>query len=179
MLSKRRCYHSREVRDSLTFLLVVASGVLGYLVYSQNAALKDQQRQINDLSAKLEARSKSSSLELQSQCAKQAALVYKESGWEKEATAGYENHYNEKFNKCFVITQNTDTKIAPGKITISRFLSDAFEGRNLGNYFWQSDKTKKYWQVAPYTCDVTLPSGEKKGCRSSEEFDELLKVYMQ
>lgn len=157
----------------------MAAGILGYLAYSQNAALKGQQRQIHELNAKLETTPKSSSLDLQAQCARQAALIYKDSGWEKEVMAGYENHYNEKLNKCFVIMQNTDTKIAPGKITTSRFLSDAFEGRNLGNYFWQSDKTKKYWEVAPYTCDVTLPSGEKKVCKSSEEFEELLKVYMQ
>jgi hypothetical protein len=26
---------------------------------------------------------------------------------------------------------------------------------------------------------VTLPSGEKKLCHSSDEFDELIKVYME
>jgi hypothetical protein len=167
------------MRDALIFALIVAVGVLGWMLHSQNATLTDQQKQVRELDAKIEAKAKSGGLELQAQCTKQAAIAFKESGWEKEQMAGYENHYNERLNKCFVIMQNTDVKSTPGQIITSRFLSDAFEGKNLGNYFWESDRKKKYWEVAPFTCDVTVPSGEKKTCKSSDEFEELLKVYMQ
>lgn len=167
------------MRDALIFALIVAVCVLGWLVHAQTGALADQQKQIHELNTKIEARVKTGGLELQAQCAKQATTAFKESGWEKESLAGYENHYNEKLNKCLVIMQNTDTKTAPGKIITSRYLSDAFEGKNLGNYFWESDRTKKYYEVAPFECDVTIPSGEKKTCKSSDEFEELLKVYMQ
>jgi hypothetical protein len=167
------------MRDTLIFALIVAVGVLGYLVHAQNTTLTDQQRQIKELSVKLESKSNSAGLELQAQCAKQAAMVYKESGLDGKSFAGYVNHYNEKLNKCVVIVQNTDTKVAPGRITNSRFVYDAFEGTSLGDYFWQSEKNKPYGDVPPFTCDVIFPSGERKVCHSSDEFDELLKTYMR
>jgi hypothetical protein len=167
------------MRDALIFALIVAVGVLGWMVHAQNATLTEQQKQLHDLDTKFGTKEKSVGLELQAQCAKQAAIVFKQSGWEKEQMASYENHYNEKLNKCFVILQNTDHKTTPGQIITSRYLSDAFEGKNLGNYFWESERNRKYWEVTPFMCDVTIPSGEKKTCKSSDEFDELLKVYMQ
>ena len=167
------------MRDALIMLLLVAVGGLAYFSLSQYAAIKDHERQIRELNAKVESRSKMASLELQEKCSKQAALAYAESGWAKEPAAGYENHYNDKLNKCFVIMQNMDTKTEKGRVITTKFLSDAFEGKNLGNYFWESDKVKKFWEVAPSMCDVTVPSGEKKVCHSSDEFEELIKVYMQ
>jgi hypothetical protein len=167
------------MRDTIILVLIIAVASLGYLMHSQNRVLSDQQRQIRDLNVKLEAKYKSAGLELQAQCAKQAALVYKDSGWEKASIAGYENHYNEKLNKCFVAMQNTDVKTSAGRLTTSRFLVDAFEGKTLGTYFWQSAKNTPYGEVPPFECDVTISSGEKKVCHSSDEFEELLKVYMQ
>ena len=70
----------RVMRDTLIFLLIVAVGVLGSQIRWQNFALINQQRQIKELSAKLESKSKSAGLELQAQCAKQAAVVYKDNG---------------------------------------------------------------------------------------------------
>jgi hypothetical protein len=91
---------------------------------------------------------------------------------------GYVNHYNEKMNGCFMVISSTDTKTSPGRIFTNVTLVDAFEGKAFGNYAWQSDPVKKYWEVAPFLCDVTLPSGEKKACKSDVEFKELIKVYM-
>jgi hypothetical protein len=58
-------------------------------------------------------------------------------------------------------------------------VSDAFEGKSYAEYAWKSEKGKKYWEVKPFVCKVTLPSGEKKDCASSDEFDDLVKVYME
>jgi len=75
--------------------------------------------------------------------------------------------------------ENTDAKSSPGTIFTSKTLTDAFEGKVYGNYIWSTQKGKKYWEVPPLECKVTLPSGEEKACHSSDEFDELVKQYME
>jgi hypothetical protein len=168
----------RHMRDALIFVLFVAVAVLAYLVHSQNAVLTNQLREVKDLSAEIEAKHKTHSLELQAECSKQAARVFKADGWDKKKDqAVYQNHYNEKLNKCFVL--EVVTTMTAGQFMTTKFLSDAFEGKTVANYSWVSDKVKKYWEVAPFVCSVTLPSGEGKACQSSDEFDELIKSYLE
>jgi len=168
------------MRDALLFALIVALAVLGYLLHSDNAVLTDQQRQIHELSTKIEARAKTASLELQEKCSKQAREEFVEDGWKKEPMASFANHYNEKMNKCFILIQNTTpTKPADGTFFTGKILLDAFEGKAYGQYDWKSDKVKKYWEVAPFNCKGTLLSGEEKFCHSSDEFDKIVKLYMQ
>jgi hypothetical protein len=160
--------------------LIVIVAILGYLLHTQSALLADQQRQIHDLNARIDARSKTASLELQEKCSKQAEEQYAANGWKKEQMASYTNHYNEKMNKCFALIENTTpAKPADGTFFTNKILFDAFEGKTYGEYDWRSDKVKKYWEVAPFNCKGTLPSGEEKVCHSSDEFDEIVKPYMQ
>lgn len=149
------------MRDTVIAGLVVAVGVLGYFTISQR-------RQIRDLSSKASA----SSLALQGSCAKQAAIAYKDSGWAEDSMAGYQDHYNQKLDKCFVMMANT--KDVGGKLRHIRQLMDAFEGRELG-YFW----TDVADPAGVIDCRVTLPSGEEQHCRGQEEFDHLVNVYMR
>jgi len=168
------------MRDALIFALIAAVAVLGYVLHTQGAALADQERQIRELNAKMEAKAKAAGLELQASCSKQARQEYNENGWKKEQMAGFTNHYNEKMNKCFVLIENTTPlKPADGTFITYKTLYDAFEGKAYGDYAWRSDKVKKYWEVAPFMCKGTLLSGEEKSCHSSYEFDEIVKLYMQ
>ncbi len=82
-------------------------------------------------------------------------------------------------NKCFIEVESNDWKTAPGTVFTSRVVSDAFEGKVYAHYLWRSDKVKKYWEVPPLQCAVTLPSGEEKNCHSSDEFDALVKEYLE
>jgi hypothetical protein len=119
------------------------------------------------------------SFDFQERCAKQAREQFQQSYWSKQEMTGFTNHYNEKLNRCFMLVESTDVKTDPGTMWINKTLLDAFEGRELATYSWHSDKVKKYWQVPPFQCEVTLPSGEKKICNSDAEFEELIKVYME
>jgi hypothetical protein len=58
-------------------------------------------------------------------------------------------------------------------------LFDAYEGKTYGEYNWHTVKDKKYWEVPPFMCKVVLPSGDDKLCTSDNEFDELIKTYME
>ncbi len=119
------------------------------------------------------------SLDLQEKCAKQAQQAFKRDGFEKEQLASFSNHYSEKLNKCFVRYDTTDASSTPGIMFVNKVVSDAFEGKVYGEYMWRSDKVKKYWEVPPVQCTVTLPSGEEKTCHSPDEFDTLVKQYME
>jgi cell division protein FtsL len=175
-----KCYDLPEMRDFLIFALIVIIAILGYRLFSNNAVLTDQQRQIHELNTKIEEKAKTISLELQQQCSKQAREEYAENGWKKEPIASYTNHYNTKMNKCFMLIESTTpTKPSDGTFFVTKLLFDAFEGKSYGEWEWQSDKAKKYWEVAPITCKGTLLSGEEKVCHSSGEFDEVVKLYMQ
>jgi hypothetical protein len=94
-------------------------------------------------------------------------------GWKKEPFAAYANHYHQKLNKCFI-------EIYSMKVpSVSMSVSDAFEGKEYAEYSWINTQGKKYWEVKPVTCKVTLLSGDEKTCGSQEEFERLIKVYME
>lgn len=120
---------------------------------------------------------KGANLEFQKKCADQAAAVFKELGWNKKPWAVYSNHYQPTMNKCFVRIENTAIENHAPSTSIN--VSDAFEGKVYADYFWLNSEGKKYWEVKPFMCKVTLLSGEEKVCQSKEEFDELVKVYME
>lgn len=123
--------------------------------------------------------SAAAALDFQEKCARQAREEFRLYGWDKHTMAVVLNHYNAQLNKCFMEVQDTDTKSAPGQIVTSRNVLDAFEGKMYASYIWSTEKNKKYWEVPPLECKVTSLSGGEKVCRSSEEFDELVKQFMQ
>jgi len=159
------------VRNAAIVLLIISVVVLGLLLRSQIAALREQRRQVQELNSKLESLSKTTSLDLQGKCAQQARERFTFEGFDKHAMANFLSHYNTKLNKCFVQIASTDAK----KPTIStyRTVSDAFEGRVLAEYM------KNWKEASPFVCKVTPLSGEERFCHSDEEFDALVKQYME
>jgi hypothetical protein len=165
-----------------TALLLVCVAVLGFIARSQSVALREQQRKVRELNAKLESNSTPAvSLELQEKCARQAREEFKHEGLEGKQTANFSNHYNPKLGKCFVEVEYTDFK-TPGGIFVSRTVVDAFEGKVYASYMWNNNTKKKYWEVPPLKCSVTLLSGEEKLCNSEdgpEGFNAQVKQYME
>ena len=166
------------MRMALALLLLVCAA-LGSLAYWQAAALRQERRQAQQLSAKLDSMSRTATLDLQEKCARQAREEFRLYGWDKHEMADVSNHYNAKLNKCFMQIQDTDAKTVRGTIVTSKSISDAFEGKVYADYIWSTQKNKKYWEVPPLVCKVTLLSGEEKICHSSGEFDELVKQFME
>jgi hypothetical protein len=166
------------VKKLVTVLLIIALGILGLFAYSQSVALRQERLQVQELTAKLDSAPKTASLELQEKCAKQAREEFN-AYWERDENADFTNHYNTKLNKCFVLIRYIDTKTVPGDIWTHRELFDAFESKDYGEYDWKTEKGKKYWEVPPVVCKVTRSSGEETICHSSDEFDALVKEYME
>jgi hypothetical protein len=158
----------------------VLLGVLLIAVFVLWAAERSKSAEITKLEDSLRAsktKAETVSLEMQGKCAKQAAVSFTESGWKRTALVDYTNHYNAGLNKCFI--EITSTEVERGTPSHSTILADAFEGNVYGRYLWINSQGKKWWEVSPTECTVTTVSGEEKSCSSSEEFDALLKVYMQ
>lgn len=160
----------------LAAFLVITIGILGFRSYKQTQDIAALQKRLDGF---VEAKPKNGSLELQGKCAEQSQRFFKESGYTLKDMAQYEDHYNVRLNKCFVVLDNTDFKTVPGTSFISRNLFDAFEGKSFGEYIWKSDKVKKYWEVKPMMCSVTAERGEKISCDSEDKYNELIKVYME
>lgn len=166
------------MRTAVLLLLVICFG-LGLLTYFQSATLREQRAQILQLNVKVQSMPKNATLDLQEKCARQAREEFKLYGWDKRETAALSNHYNATVNKCFMEIAAADTKSVRGEMVESKTVSDAFEGKVVGSYIWGTQKNKKYWEVPPLQCKVTLTSGEEKICHSEKEFDEMVKQYME
>jgi hypothetical protein len=135
------------------------------------------------------------SLQQQEICAKQAKAYFQEYNAEdqKASTADYKSiggdyvsHYNTKLNKCFVLVSSNGERPG-GQTSVSTQLVDAFERRTYADYWWRSQKDKKYWEVPPTTCELT-PKGkpalnedqrETTNCSSKGEFDAFVAKYME
>jgi hypothetical protein len=164
----------------LAALLFLLALILALHIYRQQATIRDQRNQLLDLQKKVAAdlAPKTAPIEYQEKCAEQARRAFNEMGYKPKDFAVYENHYNTKLSKCFIMIQNTDTTYSP-TIWTHKSLLDAYEGRAYAEYSWHTVKNKKYWEVPPFMCKVILPTGEDHYCKSDEEFEELIRSYMQ
>lgn len=173
----------------ITLLLLIAVAALAWQSHSQNLAIAELQRRIQDLTVKLGERANSEMLDLQDKCATQAGRLFREGGWSSLPLTGYTNHYNTALNRCFVEIETTDNNIAligrgvspppsredAGSVFENRYVYDVFEGKEYAEYMWKANRNGN----SPLACIVTLPSGDKKQCTSENEFEELIRVYMR
>jgi len=89
-----------------------------------------------------------------------------------QSSASFANHFNYDLNSCFmVITRVSST----GSIPSSGELLDAVEGNEIGDYVLAA---RPDGTITPMFCEVTSRSGEKRFCKSKEEFDEMVRPYM-
>ncbi|HSP17277.1 MAG TPA: hypothetical protein VLV78_21215 [Thermoanaerobaculia bacterium] len=159
-------------------ILCVAVIALAILLNREFTHLRQVEHAVQQLNSNKAQETASESLELQAKCSAQARKEFEYEGLAKKDMAGYESHYSPELKRCFVATSLTDAKTNPKVIWTTRSVYDAFEGKEYATYVWHTVEGKKYWEVPPFQCEVTLPSGEKKICHSDDEFNELIQPYM-
>jgi hypothetical protein len=162
----------------LAFFIAAFIFALTYFLYHQDAVIKAQGRTIEKLTEELSKKPKDVPLELQEKCAAQAKRKVDELGFNNKALAGFENHYNDQMSKCFVEIDDIDSTNAP-TIWTHKSLIDAYGGKSYGEYHWHTEKDKKYWEVLPFSCKVLSSSGEDQICKSNDEYEALIKVYLE
>lgn len=120
--------------------------------------------------------SKKDDYELQEKCANKSMEWFKGefgNGFKSEKDGqwlyNYQNHYNKKFNKCFVVLHMTHLPKGNDKTgTYMKDLIDVNENKGYGSYFGSIGAMK------PGQCEV-----QGKYCSSEGEWDLLVKPYME
>lgn len=145
-----------------------------------NQTIEDQKETIEELTTDLEDQKKTVeelneeiqtvNLEEQERCASQASKTFSSLGYSYENRSSYENHYNQKMNKCFINISSSYPD--PDEVLlISRQLIDAYEGKSYANY------------LCPLLggCDgetYPLCHVEEAECKTLLEFNTLVDAYM-
>ncbi len=153
--------------------LLVLAVMVGALVWQykvQVLALEDHKRQQHDQSV-------SETVAVQAKCTAQAQQRFALLGLGSGQTATFKSHYDAKTDKCFVQVESTSSSL--GTVWHNVTLYEAVKGIVFGTYSWRSVPGQKAADVAPYTCEVKLPSGERRTCRSDAEFKGFVRTYMQ
>ncbi|MBI3663257.1 MAG: hypothetical protein HY234_09430 [Acidobacteria bacterium] len=115
---------------SVLAVAVAAVGVLGWEVFSKSAAIRQQEQRIQDLTAALADKSKQRALSEQTECAASATRFLVSRGWKPDLGSDYENHFNSRLNKCFVLVSGYLLKEDFRTLD----LYDAVEGRHYATY---------------------------------------------
>jgi hypothetical protein len=118
--------------------------------------------------------------ELREKCGKDAQAWYHHY-WEEDHTAvkdvrtigsGFNSHYNERLNKCFVVVSSTtsthDSTTKATRFLESVSLTDVLENKDLGDFMKSSDMSQ------PWACGV----GDSK-CDSQQGFEALIASFMK
>jgi hypothetical protein len=149
----------------------IAIFVLALAVETFGIATYYQFRLVQELRARIATVSKAASPELQQKCADQAREVFSHDVLaSKDPLSSFTDHYNTELNRCFVLIHSSVVNAKDGTVLETNFLSDAYERKSYAVYRKENDKV---------ICSVALPSGEKAACHSTDEFDDLIRAYMQ
>jgi hypothetical protein len=129
------------------------------------------------------------SLDQQEQCSQQAKHAYAEQEAQNRAdtqemglktvrmSGDYQSHYNVKLGKCLMLIERRD--IVGSQFTTTAYVIDANERRQYATYVWMSRDGKKYWEVPPMACELNPSLREKRPCKTRDEFDEFVALYME
>jgi hypothetical protein len=149
------------MRATIAILLIIV-GVLAWQLVSKTSGPSTPQSSSG--------RSARESMELQKMCADQAKKFFDSDGSDPDPTNwwGYENHHNDKLNKCFILKTVTIT----GKGLTAKELFDAFEGTQYANDLSSRDQ-------GTILCWLFPPGEPKRACASDEEFSAFVATYMQ
>ena len=115
---------------------------------------------------------------MQARCYEQARSLYSSLGYPKGRIAGFGNHYNQKFATCFLDVMNMETA-GPSDLMLYSYLVDVATGKEYAAYTGVVRWKDLSLQGPPRRCEVLVPSGERRVCRSDLEFATLTNVYME
>lgn len=157
---------------SLILLAVIALmvGLLMWQYKTEYVSLEKHELHVKNLSVAKEHA-------VQDQCKDQAQARFRQLGWEGQGSATFKSHFNGKLDKCFVQVESTKASLDMVWSTVT--LSDANSGHSLGSYSWRGAAGQKLADVPPFTCSVTMLSGEQRTCTSDAEFRSLIADYMK
>jgi hypothetical protein len=122
------------------------------------------------------------SLSEQKMCADQAKKFFKDTDFADDSKHPLKNeftsHYDASRKICYVRIDYSMKTGGKSEVSISSYVFDAFEGRNVAAYTWISETGKKYWEVKPVECSIKPVGEPKRYCTTTEEFEaEVDKLF--
>jgi hypothetical protein len=157
----------------------VAVFAMATLFEPPSSSVRDLERLVEVPQRELAEKSKPGDFELQAQCAQEARKAYLDLGYPKGAAAGYTNHYNAVLHTCFLHVAHVDRPTASDEVWNHRTVFDTLERTARATYAGRREPGDREGTFAPAACEVVMPSGAHRVCRSEEEFTELVNVYME
>jgi hypothetical protein len=108
--------------------------------------------------------------ELQERCGQTALAAFNRDN-PGQGIASYENHYNLRLNKCFVLYTTTFFNSKTTNLSLTIF--DVNENKEYGEYFGTQDSQRQH-PLATLYCTV-----RDILCHSEDEWRQLTKSYME
>ncbi|MBS0194731.1 MAG: hypothetical protein JSR34_10840 [Proteobacteria bacterium] len=157
------------------FRLIAFLIVIGALVLLVRLQYQAQYLTLKEHQQHQQAAASAAAEQPQLQCAQSALARFRQLGLDDKAGSSHQAFFNARLNQCYELmeTRRSDT----GTNWRTATLYDA-QGRVFASYGWRGDAGKPINSMSPYTCTVTLPSGERRDCGSESEFKKLIATYM-
>ena len=157
-------------------ILIAIVLVLAWQLSAEVVTTRLQRSEIATLTSKLADKSARENLELQEKCAQQAAKMFEQLGYKLDRAvrgvfATYQSHFNANLGKC-LMTLN----IGGAATGDQRHLFDAYEQRGYAEYM--TTPGQKYRERPPH-CRLTPSSGKETPCKSEEEYETFVAIYME
>ena len=114
--------------------------------------------------------------QVQQQCDQAAAARFQALGLAEGAGAAHTGHFNPVSGQCHVLIESSEQQLGTTWKHITVYDAD---GKVLASYGWHSEEGRQAADIPPYSCDVTLPSGDQRSCVSEADFRQLVGAYMQ
>jgi len=108
---------------------------------------------------------------LQEKCGENASAFFEKEDFSLATkdiilTKNYKNHYNKRFNKCFILITAKVNRLKTNTVDVSQVLIDVNENMEYGN-IWNTEKGLK---------ECTF---QGNSCNSFEEWNTLIRPYME
>jgi hypothetical protein len=163
----------RRINLALTGLLACVI-VLGTILGFQLSANARQQRRIDELQRRLADKTRIDALDLQTRCATQAGVVFRQMIPEPNRNDRYESHYNPAVGTCFVLVEAWTVKQESLTWIVRHVLRDAMELRDFASF---EGRYVAPTPPGPGVCELG-PSPMSR-CNSYEEFRTFVNRYME
>ena len=159
-------------------ILLAALAVVSWRLIIERQTHEEQQKQVRELTSRLSERDAHQRLEFQEKCALQAEKIFRAMGYKLDADS-LQSHYHEKRGHCFMVMAPGPKSNPDGTFFTFKYLLDAYEQKSLAEYAWMSKKSTPYSQVPPFICKLIPSVGEETTCKSNEEFEKFVAVFME
>ncbi|GAA0300061.1 hypothetical protein GCM10009087_07380 [Sphingomonas oligophenolica] len=172
--------------------LKLLAGLLGLAVVAlaafcvlQTRSLGEVRQENASLVAQLAESKDKALITAKRECAERAASVFHSMGYSDKGDGGklgldtqtYTNHYSPRLKRCLMELMINGYQ-SGGTETVQRFVIDADERADFGDYSWVSSQTKKYWEQKPVICKMIPPGKDEMYCKSTDEWDAYVKSLM-